>query len=58
MKRPGTSFGSCEPQETYPLPMSPFITLITHLLSFTLALPCPGLPELAHPSLHLTAPYC
>ncbi len=47
MKRLGTSFGSAEPQELYPLPCLNLITLITYqfsLLPFVcLACPWPAL---------------
>jgi hypothetical protein len=34
LKRLDTSFGSCEPPESYPLPCFNLITLITYLFSF------------------------
>jgi hypothetical protein len=43
MKRLGTSFGSAEPQEPYPLPCLNLITLITYQFSLLLfvCLACP-----------------
>ncbi len=50
MKRLGTSFGSAEPQEPYPLPCLNLITLITYhvsIFSVTLSLSCLPLACLA-----------
>jgi hypothetical protein len=49
MKRLGTSFGSAEPQEPYPLPCLNLITLITYQFSLLLfvCLACPW-PALLH----------